>query len=315
MKKETLQYVLDVLPKGRIPFYYFKDYYAIQLLSQIVNTGTNQVGSIRKTPFAKLLDRPLIKNGLKQWGDGKLSKDRLAMLFEPSAPMYRISWSSWGTTDKNWRWGQISRKGYNLVVQLNFNNVHNKDYHALFEKVLYKDHPFKADDHPTQAGREMTIAWARVDLAEDFSYALIEEIQNDWIRFAKEEVYTYYSWYLDDNNKIQSKKIAKCHHGFPLEDFKQYFNQYLKPLEKIWAEAMLAATIQFLWDEIGVDRIFYHTHETGARLKDCTPPRSIYTKLPKKFCFQETEDFPAFLGKRIKYLKKKIPVRFFLLEI
>lgn len=318
MKKSDLAYLLDVLPKGRIPFYYFKDRYAIQLLERVVANEPLAVNVIKKSPFGKLLDRPVVKNGLKSWGDGWVSKDRLALLFDPQAEMFRISFDGWGTTNSSeWRYEQTSRKGYNLVVQLNFNNIHNKDFKALIDQAQYKrsDQPFKAGGHPTRADSELTIAWARVDIAEDYSYALIEEVQTDWLRYANYEVYSYYIWELDDRRKLKAQKKTASINGFPLKAYRAYYNRYMKPLSKIWAEVMLAATLHTLWTEIGVETIFYHTHETGGKLKDCTPPRSIYTQLPKKFCFQQTEDYPAFLSGRIKFLKKKMPVRFFKLEM
>ena len=61
---------------------------------------------------------------------------------------------------------------------------------------------------------------------------------------------------------------------------------------------MLAATIWFLREEIGISRIYYHTHEYGAQLKRIRwglPPRSLYTSLPRRFCFERTEEAPEFL--------------------
>ena len=34
----------------------------------------------------------------------------------------------------------------------------------------------------SRAGAENTLAWARIDLSDDLSEALIEEVQNDWYR-------------------------------------------------------------------------------------------------------------------------------------
>jgi len=55
--------------------------------------------------------------------------------------------------------------------------------------------------------------------------------------------------------------------------------------------------------ELGVRRIFYHTHNSGSMLKSIygsKPPRSIYTVLPRKFCFTETDERPEFLRERRK---------------
>jgi hypothetical protein len=89
-----------------------------------------------------------------------------------------------------------------------------------------------------------------------------------------------------------------------------------------WAEAMLAATIWFLREELGIKTIFYHTFDSGCRLKgieDTLPPRSLYTVLPKKFCFEETDRLPGFLAlennKRMRRIKRENKLRFFLLEM
>jgi hypothetical protein len=90
----------------------------------------------------------------------------------------------------------------------------------------------------------------------------------------------------------------------------------------IWAEAMLMAALSFLFDEIGVRRVFYHTFETGCRLKgidaESAPPRLLYTTLPKKFCFRETGEMPEFLA-RARKRKRRLRAlgeagRFFVME-
>ena len=59
----------------------------------------------------------------------------------------------------------------------------------------------------------------------------------------------------------------------------------------------------FLKEEIGINTIFYHTFEGGNFLKGIDyakkPPRSLNTSLPKKFCFELTNQYPAFLSNRI----------------
>ena len=72
----------------------------------------------------------------------------------------------------------------------------------------------------------------------------------------------------------------------------------LKPQTRKWPETMLTATLWFLLKELGIRTIFYHTHDSGSELKrirDDFPPRSIYTDLPKKFCFRITHNGPLFI--------------------
>jgi hypothetical protein len=89
-----------------------------------------------------------------------------------------------------------------------------------------------------------------------------------------------------------------------------------------WSAAMLAASIDFVDRELGVSKIWYHSWETGTCLKgidhDCAPPRSLYSRLPRQFCFSETEDMPRFLAR--KHIQKrlnraKVSPRFYTLEL
>jgi hypothetical protein len=77
-----------------------------------------------------------------------------------------------------------------------------------------------------------------------------------------------------------------------------YLENELKSHIRVWEEAMLSSAIWFLRDEIGINNIFYHTFDFGCRLKRISgskPPRSLYTKLPERFCFQKTNQGPTFL--------------------
>ena len=62
---------------------------------------------------------------------------------------------------------------------------------------------------------------------------------------------------------------------------------------------VLAAAISFLRRELAVERIFYHTYESEFHMKDFDdcwhPPRSLYSRLPRRFCFERTEEAPDFV--------------------
>jgi hypothetical protein len=77
---------------------------------------------------------------------------------------------------------------------------------------------------------------------------------------------------------------------------------------------------------LGLHRIYYHTWESGNRLKYLEdkswgqPPRSLYTALPKRFCFDTTHEAPGFLLKGRATRSKKGPLRrrevpFYVLEL
>ena len=75
----------------------------------------------------------------------------------------------------------------------------------------------------------------------------------------------------------------------------EYYETVLAPHVRTWAEATLCATLWVLRERLGIEAVWFHTFE-GSRLKgDCDPPRSLYTDLPRKFCFGKTREAPAFL--------------------
>ena len=82
------------------------------------------------------------------------------------------------------------------------------------------------------------------------------------------------------------------------------------PYTNIWDEAMLAATLEFVKNELGIGRVYYHSYETGPALKfvEGNSPRNLYTRLPKRFCFEKTQENPEFLqsDRRFKKMMRKI---------
>ena len=78
-----------------------------------------------------------------------------------------------------------------------------------------------------------------------------------------------------------------------------YYETHIAPLESIWDEATLLAALQFIRNELGIYRVYYHTWETGNWFKridsDWSPPKSIYTALPKKFGFKRAGIGPNFI--------------------
>lgn len=302
MDKETVNEIIACLPKGRTFFYYFKDRYALLLLSHLVGNG-KKIAEIRQTPYARLLDKPVIKKVLALAGDGKLSRDLLNLVWDDVAYPFLLTLSTWGHEKGAW---QRTRLGCNLVLQLNFSNLHDQLYRRLVKPTA--EDTFKCYGHPILRRGERdffreTLAWARIDLDFSTDEALIEEIQSDWIREAEDDL----------------REVLTCDPNKPTEiiiygmegstqDLQTYFNEVLKPYAQLWDEAMLTATISFIRDELGIRNIFYHSYETGCLIKKCSPPRSLYTHLPRKFCFQESEQAPSFLQgeKRFHQVVRKI---------
>jgi hypothetical protein len=305
MDRSTLDELLDLFSGPRRLFYYDKDEYARYLLQRQVVAAGKSLSSIRQSNWSRLLDRPKLKAALGQWGDGMLSFDRLELLRAARPLPFRITFDRWGEAQKSrYNWTQVSRPGYNLVIQLNFANDHNQVYNQTVFQPLGR-HPFYFSCHPVRAQEEFTLAWARIDLSDNLEEALIEEIQSDWWKDASKEIIRRQHRKRDASGKWREWTETKSRHQLDVKAYEDYLHNVLTAYGELWSEAMLTATLQFLWEEIGVNRIFYHTYETGCQLKNCKPPRSLYTSLPKRFCFQETAQSPQFLASALKRIPKK----------
>ena len=292
MKRDDALEIIECLPKGRTRFLYFKDRYALLLLSLAVSKPVTK-SELGRSAFGKLIDKPVVKSALRKHGKEIL----FAEVFDAHWPLdyecYLLSLGVWGSKDR--RWDQTSRSGHNLVLQLNFSSKHDEPYRRLIDPD--REHPFEFSCHPVSMGKLRTLAWSRLDIDLSSGEALIEEIQNDWIRYA-----------------LQARKLADgeretfvyCGLEMRKDDVIRYFDSTLQPHVGFWDEAMLSAAIWFLREELGIRTIYYHTHESGAALKKITyrlPPRSLYTKLPRKFCFTETTERPCFLPRKGKTMR------------
>jgi hypothetical protein len=298
MKKQDAEEIIRCLPQDKTLFYYFKDYYAPLLLSKVVGDRT-PVADIKKSRYAALLHKPIIKQVLAELGGSKMSREDLRYVWDPQGKHFLLTLDTWGS-DKCDYYYQTSRRGHNLVLQLNFSYQHDRPY----QKLVNRDCWFSSGSHPklNRGDREYfreTLAWARIDLDFNHGEALIEEIQSDWIRWARSD-------YLYARRKLMCHKKSKCQ-CLRMDWYKtlvQYYEQVLQPYTGIWAEAMLASAVQFIVDELGLRRIYYHSYETGKAVKRCNPPRHLYADLPRKFCFGRTDNAPAFLAQDRFFCKK-----------
>lgn len=81
------------------------------------------------------------------------------------------------------------------------------------------------------------------------------------------------------------------------------------------------AAMVFLRDELGLRRIYYQTAESGPLLKrigGMTPPLSLYTDLPRRFCFQKTSEPPAFIEQdrhAVSAMKQRPGVQFHRMDL
>jgi len=299
MKIEILDEVIACLPKERTLFHYFKGQYAFLLLS-IVAKQQHSVSAIKYSPFRSLLNQPQVKTLLACQGNGTLAPELFAHAWNKNSQAFVLTVDKWGKHN-NWQY-QTTRKGCNLVLQLNFSEQHNRAYQRLVKPE--DDYIFNYSSHPVMERKKRTrfrntLAWARIDFDLNNGEALIEEIQSDWVRRAN---YCLQSikhraepWFLN---------LCQCNP----EDFVTYMEKIFAPYNSLWSEAMLSATISFIYKELGISNIYYHTHESGGKIKQIygnSPPRSLYSNLPRKFCFQKTHENPLFLENDRNFKRKK----------
>jgi hypothetical protein len=321
MKPQEVIEIIECLPKGRTLYHYFKDRYALQLLSWFVGEGRT-VREVKTSPFARLLQRPTARDCIARLGGGRLTRLDLEGVWPARPEAFVLTLGTWGRRRVPRRWGrgyyQTSRPGVNLVLQMNFCNRHEQEYAKL--AVEEGRRPFECFSHPIHQNGRRTLAWARLDLDLGAGEALIEEIQSDWVRDA-----LYYRGLCDPSGP-SAADVEPARYGFGcgIRRLRRYLDRFCAQFLPIWDEAMLSAAIWFLRRELGVRRIFYHTFASGnvlKRIRWSHPPRSLYTRLPRRFCFRVVDTGPGFLAAQLRprrprrRRRRPVDLRFFVLEL
>jgi hypothetical protein len=315
MDQNAILELLALLSKERTLYKYCRDYYAVQLL-QFASKRHESIQALKGSKFGKLLNKPSITPLLGSCGDGYLNRQLLISYWREPGTTYLLTAGAWGNRSE--RYAQTSRPGANLVLRLNFNHQHDR---LLRESIRpYEDGVFNYWGHPVLRRGDRryyreTLAWSRLDIDLDFGEVLIEEIQSDWVRDV--------AWLRKRLDRYGSEDCVMdyCDFKTTAGQARRYLN-FVEPLLKEWSQAMLAATLHFINNELGIKQIWYHTWEVGNRLKridgGCRPPRSLYTTLPKQFCFEQTDQLPGLLNDKrtIKRLRRgKIKPLFHKLEL
>ncbi|WP_119389225.1 hypothetical protein [Taklimakanibacter lacteus] len=285
--------------QGRLLFRYYKDRYAVMLLETILRPRL-PIRTLRAGRYGRLLDRPAIKALAASRSDGWLDRDDLLMLWPQEFETYVLSFATWGsrkTCDR--QWNQTSRSRRQLVLQLNFSRRHDAEYRRLVCGA--ENLPFVCGYHPVNLNGRNTMGWARIDIDAASGEALIEEVQNDWIRHAGEDL----------ADAIQGWGGFK--EPAARDRLRIYVESILAPHAAMWSEAVLAAALHVLIGLCGISRVWFHDFDTGCkikRIKGGKPPRSLYTDLPKRFCFEKTDEPPHFLlPAQPRWLRQKLKRR------
>jgi hypothetical protein len=285
MKQDEAEELLSLLPGGRTLFTYGKDRYAISLLQMGMGRVCHE--ELKKSSLGRLFDKPQLKAWLGTLGKKTFTVPDLDMLWPQETETYRL------TAGLFEGWTQTTRKGghgWNIVLQLNLNGSD-----AEWMERIHPDRgndPFERTYHPIHEGRHRTLAWARIDLDWETGEALIEEIQNDRLREVKDCV----EWIRGKNRRMIRLAGHRVHSSVVIS----YWEQRLRLSRQFWDEAMLCAAIRFIVEELGIRCIWYHSPVSGARLKNVKDaPVSLYSDLPRRFCFEKTPQLPRFV-RRIK---------------
>jgi len=299
METKLLDEIIACLPKERTLFRYARNDYALMLLSRAVGKGM-RISELKQSSFGRLLNKPVVQNLLSEMGGGYLSGDLLNYVYVKERQNFLLTVGRWN--DERSRYNQTTRNGANLVLQMNFNSGHDQAFnHFVDEDERWY---FESCGHPVLLQGERTyyrntLAWVRLDIDFDTNEVLIEEIQNDWLRDARH----WWKNKLEDAKQARKTLDKKC----MLRAAKGYMEKNLADYYRLWDEAALTAAINFIVDELGISTLYYHTFDTGNVLKGLRysqPPRSLYTDLPNKFCFQLTDEVPKLFGKSIAAKRK-----------
>ncbi|SMF65846.1 hypothetical protein SAMN02745866_04235 [Alteromonadaceae bacterium Bs31] len=299
MDINLLTEVINCLRGERTLYYYYPDKYAIYLLQRFVaKEGAVSIRELRKSQWATLLNRPSLKSIVAQCGDGQLRESTLNAYCLYTQEPFVLTLGAWGKQAR-YSCAQTSRPGVNLALQLNLSQHWSK----WFKRIVKKEaNSFFDCGHPLSATRELTLAWARLDVEFDTDEVLIEEIQSDLIRYIL-------AMQQSAQAAIKRGQGEFRYYGVAIEavPFLRFAKAFTGQFKSYWQEAMLAAALSFCFDELGLNRLYYHSFETGNALKNLRwskPPRSLYSELPRKFCFATTTEAPQFLAKNNKAKRK-----------
>lgn len=296
MKHDQVVEILACLESERRIFKYFKDRYCFDMIEvEMDRLGREslKVSEMKSGLLGRFIQKPIVSQALKYCANGIVTKQDIQSFWLEEVIPFSISLSQWGESDRGW--DQTSRNQCNLVLQLNFDSQHDRDYQRLI-KPDNDFGPFESWSHPVRRGDRKTLSWIRMDIDFDANEVLIEEIQNDWLRNASGSL-ARVRQRKKQAPSIKPRDVYRSING-SFEDLNDYVEYRLAPYGKIWAEASMLAALRFIRDELGISTVYYHSFDTGKKLKKVygDPPRSLYTQLPKQFGFKETTEVPEFLA-------------------
>ncbi len=309
MDKELLIDILKERGADKMVFPYYSGRYAPLLLSMAYGDAARdqilrpKAGGLTE----RLMRKPILQQAVRDAHGAPLRVGDLDLVWDDPCEWYRLTLDSWGEADRDAGW-QTTRPGWNLVLQMNFSAEHDRQFRSLVKPGRWS--PFGNYGHPVHRNGRQTLAWSRIDLDVEQGEALIEEVQNDWLRKADHGVKTVRK-YHGRRSPVLRRRVehlfggTRCRPG----ELYRYVDEVLKNHRAFWAEAMLSAAVWFLRERLGIREIYYHTSLWGSRLKgleeDWGPPFSLYEALPKKLGFTRRAGLPRFLERTKRGLRRR----------
>ncbi len=297
MTQQEIDWIKSCLPEQMI-YPYFKDKYVLDLIRHSYSEKVS-IAELKQSKFNRYLNKPIVKRWLSTCGSGEIDLEKQDHVWVENTRFMRLSIGEWGE-DQRWKKGnyhQVSRPELNLVLQVNFDSSHD----LKFYQNIGKENRFLFGNsyHPENE-KLNTLGWLRLDIDLDNGEALIEEVQSDWVKDVSE-----YEVKLNTKPFDPNCSCLACEKPHAVRHYVEFFNQY----KRIWDELILSAGLWFLVNQLGVTNVWYHSFGSSKHYKMMPhyslPPKSIYSKLPKKFGFNKVEEVPG-LFKKCNALKKLV---------
>jgi hypothetical protein len=297
MRPADVEAIVRASRGHELAFSYRKDCYALSLLGHVIGGG-RPISVLRRGPFARLLDRAIVKRAMAHAANGVLTPECLRRALPAERERFTLTLTHWGSPNQEEMessYYQTSRPGQSLVLQLNFPASHDRTYRELVRP--FEEHPFVSPYHPARNAEPFTLAWARLDFDHDASEVLIEEVQCDWVKMAEPYALIAHRWLANGEPAcLEFDDDIGC----TADAMLRYVEGALRPYARLWQECVLMAAIELSYAELGVRRVYFHTYEGGLVMKRirgaCQPPRSLYTDLPARFCFTRTARPPRIVA-------------------
>lgn len=138
------------------------------------------------------------------------------------------------------------------------------------------------DDHPIV---EDGIGWARLEPNQEEKYILVDEIQSDHSGKA-------YKFLNNDSDYFftQIRNLLKSEFKISDEDLMSEIKNYAKLFEEFPSIAIQAISNYAKSNDY--KKIYWHTYESGKKLKGNFPPVELYSKVPKEHSFVKSTEKP-----------------------